>query len=469
VTGVAPGSATITASAEGRTAEALVTVAPAGLDRIVLGPATGWLARGVPYALRVTAYDVAGRIVTDRPITFTSSDATVATVSAAGVVSPLALGTVTIVAAADGRQASTTLSVVSTRRIGGTVTTLDGAAPTELLFSARTGVGTAARQEFTAAVDGATGQFTLDLPALPASAGPLELFLDAAAGTGRRYHPAYAQLGAGVVPAGAITVLLVPKIVVPDSGTYAGRRVPVSLDRAFTAVCTDTANSDCQSYWPSYWLAGIKMWPDAARPIPLAIDRTGAGATIGAADSTALWAIIRQMEASLGRRLYRPATFAAYTTPGYQSGTVLATLDPTLAANSGYTNWWWDAQGNMYQARVRFGSLAMFSRPGLVSHELTHAQGFSHTCAWPTVMGGYGCGSSSSLSESDVAYYHLAQLVRRRTAELRPTWGVREALAGERVLELGNLTLQAAPLALRSWSLLLPAAGSDSSRHGGSH
>ncbi|HEU4451936.1 MAG TPA: PQQ-binding-like beta-propeller repeat protein [Longimicrobium sp.] len=77
------------------------------------GPAAGVaLYVGAPGQLRATALDARGDTLFERPMTWTTSDPARATVSAAGVVTPLSPGNVTITAESDGKSASTTITVL---------------------------------------------------------------------------------------------------------------------------------------------------------------------------------------------------------------------------------------------------------------------------------------------------------------------------------------------------------------------
>jgi hypothetical protein len=286
----------------------------------------------------------------------------------------------------------------------------------------------------------------------------VEYYVDVTAGLTRTYHPAYQKLAAGFAPSAA-RILVIPHYVTPDAGGYAGRRTPVSLNEAFIPVCANTGDENCQSYWPSYFVTGIKRWPDAARPIPLAIDRTTG--TVSAADSAALWTAIRNMELDLGRSLYKAVNFTGYTSAGYTAGAVLASYDPTLTGFGAYTNWSWDGGGNIYQAKVRFSPSSRFSSGGLMTHELNHTLGFHHTCRWATVMGGYGCAQQARLSETDVAYYHLAELVARATGTVRPTWGIVESMAGERLFELGVVSAASVTISSAAHRSRLGQSGED--------
>jgi hypothetical protein len=150
-----------------------------------------------------------------------------------------------------------------------------------------------------------------------------------------------------------------------------------------------------------------------------------------------------------------------YSSPGYTVGMVLVSRDATVAPFAGFTNWSWDAQGVIYQAKARLASSGIFANTSTVTHELNHALGFHHTCRWSTVMGGYGCPQQARFTPGDVAYYHLAELVRRRALAVSPTWSILEALQGVRVLELGLATSDAIPSQLLPLRSKLGLPGSD--------
>ncbi|MES2177262.1 MAG: Ig-like domain-containing protein [Gemmatimonadota bacterium] len=434
LTGVSLGTTQITGVVDGKTASRSIVVQPLPQVFVTMTPENASLARGADYALTPSVTDLDGKPLAGRVVTYSTSDASIATVTAAGVVHPIANGVATITALVDGQDATSRVTVLDPRTVSGTVYTADGASPANVAFTARFGGGVSV-QRFVAPVNAATGAFSLVIPFFATNAPVIEYFVDIASGTSRPYHPSYVRLSGGAAPVNS-RIVLVPHTVVPDSGTYAGKSFAVDLNEAFTPVCPySPVDANCQSYWPNYWLSGgIKNWPDAARPIPLAIDRTPGPAT--AADSTAMWTIIRIMEADLGRQLFKPVIFSGYTTPGYTNGQVLVSFDASLSGFAGYTNWFWDASASVVYARIRLAGAQYFARSDIVSHELTHALGFSHTCRWTTIMGGYSCTQTTRLSQTDVAYYHLAELVRRKSAAVSATWSVQEGLDGVRVLEL---------------------------------
>ncbi len=115
VTGVAKGKATITATAEGKSASAVVTVADAVVPvagvaltasgrSLKVGEATTWTA---------TARDARGRPLADRGITWISTAPQVATVTGTGVITGVAPGTAEIRVEAEGKVASERITVTA--------------------------------------------------------------------------------------------------------------------------------------------------------------------------------------------------------------------------------------------------------------------------------------------------------------------------------------------------------------------
>lgn len=114
VTGVAAGGpVTITASSEGKTGSAQVTVL-APVASVVVGPATSTLRPGNTVTLTATVLDAANAPLTGRTVTWASSDPAIATVSAAGAVTALAPGgPVTITASSEGKSGTAQVTVIA--------------------------------------------------------------------------------------------------------------------------------------------------------------------------------------------------------------------------------------------------------------------------------------------------------------------------------------------------------------------
>ncbi len=112
VTGVAAGLATITATSEGKTTTAQANICLAVVGTVALAPATATVKVGATSKLVATVTDQAGNILAGRPVTFTSSNATVATVAADGTVLGISPGTATITATIDGKTSTSLITVI---------------------------------------------------------------------------------------------------------------------------------------------------------------------------------------------------------------------------------------------------------------------------------------------------------------------------------------------------------------------
>jgi uncharacterized protein (TIGR02145 family) len=117
VSAVAAGAATITATAGEQTATCAVTVTPVAVTGISLDKTTLPLTIGETYTLTAT---VSPDNATDKTVTWTSSDNSVANV-AGGVVTAVADGVATITATAGGQTATCTVTVLDGVRINGVI------------------------------------------------------------------------------------------------------------------------------------------------------------------------------------------------------------------------------------------------------------------------------------------------------------------------------------------------------------
>jgi len=112
VTGIAPGSATIVATSEGRSAQAAVTVGLPPVQTVTVAPSRDTLVVNGTRAFTAQLRDANGAVIIDRPVTWTSSNTTVAIVSATGAVVALAPGSAVITASSEGRTGTATLVVL---------------------------------------------------------------------------------------------------------------------------------------------------------------------------------------------------------------------------------------------------------------------------------------------------------------------------------------------------------------------
>ena len=106
------GTVTISATSDGKSGSAIVTITTVPVASVSLLPASATLRRGMTVTLTPTLKDPSGSPLTGRVITWTSSDSTIARVSSVGVVSAIALGSATITATSEGRSGSASIAVV---------------------------------------------------------------------------------------------------------------------------------------------------------------------------------------------------------------------------------------------------------------------------------------------------------------------------------------------------------------------
>src|SRR5207237_10079251 len=90
VTGVAPGSAPITAMSEGKNSTATITVTIVPVASLAISPATATIRVGQTLQLTATPKDSAGGTLTGRMVTWTSGNPSVAPASGSGRVTAAA-------------------------------------------------------------------------------------------------------------------------------------------------------------------------------------------------------------------------------------------------------------------------------------------------------------------------------------------------------------------------------------------
>jgi len=111
VTGILAGSVTATATSEGKSGSATVTVTPAPVKSVTVAPAAPSIDVGKKQQFTATVVDANNKTVTDRPVTWTSSNTQVASIDAnTGLATALARGTTTITATSGGVSGSTSLT-----------------------------------------------------------------------------------------------------------------------------------------------------------------------------------------------------------------------------------------------------------------------------------------------------------------------------------------------------------------------
>ncbi|PYP55613.1 MAG: hypothetical protein DMD44_14600 [Gemmatimonadetes bacterium] len=167
VTGVAPGSATITATSEGQSGTAAITVTTIPVASVTVSPASASVAAGQTVQLTATAKDANGNTLSGRVVTWSSGNTAAATVNGSGLVTGVAAGSATITATSEGQS-------------GASAITVTGPAP---------GCATSTTAFQNSAFASQTGSFTATFDATPNGAG-----LDAATGLSQGAAAAYSDM-----------------------------------------------------------------------------------------------------------------------------------------------------------------------------------------------------------------------------------------------------------------------------------
>ncbi|MGZ8377034.1 MAG: carboxypeptidase-like regulatory domain-containing protein [Gemmatirosa sp.] len=229
----------------------------------------------------------------------------------------------------------------------------------------------------------------------------------------------------------AADVVLVPRRWTVAAGTYAGRTIEVDLDAARASA------ADGSRFWRAARLrpdttagesAGTPVgWPDARRPIPLAV--WGArGAAASRFDSAAFWSVARGLERDWGGPLFRPVPAAAPRDSEWWG--ITAQVTPGLNS-AGFATVSWNGEGEIGDALVEVRSHALLGDRHVVGHELLHALGFGHVSRWRSVLGGEAHApheGPTALSLEDVAYGRLLDAARRVARRTGAPFGLAEAV-----------------------------------------
>jgi alpha-tubulin suppressor-like RCC1 family protein/uncharacterized protein YjdB len=125
LTGLAEGTAKITATAGGKSAESTVTVERAPVASVKIEPGTATVGIGEKVMLTATAYDDQNNPLEGREIQWTSAKPEFATVAATGEVTGVSEGEVSITAASEGKQATAAIKVAAPVATVQVVTALD--------------------------------------------------------------------------------------------------------------------------------------------------------------------------------------------------------------------------------------------------------------------------------------------------------------------------------------------------------
>ncbi len=113
VSGVTPGSATITATSEGKSGTSSITVTNIPVATVSVSPPTASIQQGQTVQLTATLKDASGNTLSGRTVTWSSSNISVATVSSSGLVSAVTPGSATVTAASEGKTGTAGITVTA--------------------------------------------------------------------------------------------------------------------------------------------------------------------------------------------------------------------------------------------------------------------------------------------------------------------------------------------------------------------
>src|SRR5437870_4579203 len=116
VTSGAVGSATITATSEGKSGTSSITVTAVPVATVTVSPAPASVVAGQTVQLIATPKDANGNPLTGRTITWSSDNTSVATVNGSGLVSGVVAGSATITATSEGQSGTSAITVTPPSR-----------------------------------------------------------------------------------------------------------------------------------------------------------------------------------------------------------------------------------------------------------------------------------------------------------------------------------------------------------------
>ena len=231
VTGLAPGSAVIFATSEGQSDQAAVTVTPVPVGSVTVAPTSSTVTVGATTQLSATVRDADGATVTDRVVTWTTSDPLIALVSGTGLVTGVNPGSATITATSEGRSGTSSVTVAPVPVASVTV----APASSTVAIGGSAQLSATLRDASGNTLIGRTVSWTSSAPAV-ASVDQNGLVRGLAAGSVTITATSEGQSGTASV---SVTGPVVASVVI----TPATAKIKVGGDVTLTASCRDASNA----------------------------------------------------------------------------------------------------------------------------------------------------------------------------------------------------------------------------------
>jgi uncharacterized protein YjdB len=133
VTAAAPGTATITATSEGKSGTATVTVTAIPVASVTVAPTTANLTIGGTQQITATPRDAQGNALTGRTVTWQSANTAVATVTQSGLITAAGVGSTNVTATSEGKVGTVAVTVAAP--VVGSVTVTPPSATLNVAFT----------------------------------------------------------------------------------------------------------------------------------------------------------------------------------------------------------------------------------------------------------------------------------------------------------------------------------------------
>lgn len=350
VTGVDAGTATITATIDGISGSAIVNVQPIPVASVVINPNTGSVIVGRTLQLIAAPLDANGGSLAGRVVTWSSSNASMASVSSTGLVTGVSAGRVTITATSEGKSGTSTIT--STLAPVDTVT-VTPAAPT--IASGQTvQLSTRLADASGNTLSGRTITWNSDQPAI-ATVNASGLVTGVGTGTARITAASEGKSGTSLVSVTPVPVASIS--ITPNAPTLV-----MGGTQQLTAVARDAQNNALPGRVVT-WISGA--------PSTVSVSRTGlvtalaVGSAVVFAASEGVSSSVTVTVSSIGISLVRVQPSTGSLTQGQQMQLTATALDAQGAAIPGKVATWSSSSDAI--ATVSSSGLVTAISPGTVT------------------------------------------------------------------------------------------------------
>lgn len=196
--------------------------------------------------------------------------------------------------------------------------------------------------------------------------------------------------------AGPALPLAVPDRWTVDAGRFAG--LTIDLDRKAATTRPMRGSPFWRIVRDRAGWAFAAGWASDSLPVRLVLAHTPASVAVPSRDSVRIWEIVRELEAEVGRSLFRAAGEADLAD---NRDAIVLRLGGALGGSAGRTFVSFDSRGRLLDAVIVVASRQRLLEGPVLKHELVHALGFGHAIEPSSPMGVLP--RAGSMSALDVA------------------------------------------------------------------